>query len=216
MTARVRVECVNVTVTVTVNEFSCASFCLARNRCREKVPPCVNTHQHTRMGLGLALQALLCVHVVDYQWPTLLHISNLGWPHYLLLIGAVMIGIKVLHSQVLDKFGRNKIGGGVVVTGASTGIGRDCVEYLASIGFTVYAGMHNSCYATNFACNNCCQYQGVRSKTDFDEIKAFATQKKLKLKPIYLDVTSEESVTNAVNTVTEELGYARLLQSDCK
>lgn len=68
----------------------------------------------------------------------------------------------------------------VLITGASSGIGRHAAEYLADhTNFTVYAG--------------------VRKDTDFKEIESL---KKKNLVPILLDVTSPESCAEAVKTLS--------------
>ena len=63
----------------------------------------------------------------------------------------------------------------VLISGASTGIGRHAAEYLAESGFTVFAG--------------------VRKQSDFDEINAL---KNPKLQPIVFDVTNHDSNVKAV------------------
>lgn len=86
-----------------------------------------------------------------------------------------------------------KQGGTVVITGASTGIGRVCAEMLAVNGFTVYAG--------------------VRSKADYEDIAKNADEKRIPLKPLYVDVTNEESVKDAADLVAKELGYTIITNS---
>lgn len=67
---------------------------------------------------------------------------------------------------------------GIVVTGASTGIGRGCAIRFAQLGYKVFAG--------------------VRNPVDGDAIKSENIQ------PILLDVTSAESIGNAVATIGEQ------------
>jgi NAD(P)-dependent dehydrogenase (short-subunit alcohol dehydrogenase family) len=71
----------------------------------------------------------------------------------------------------------------VLVTGASTGIGRACALHLAGRGHTVYAG--------------------VRKQTDADSLKAEA--RGYALEPITLDVTDQPGIDAAVEALTAEL-----------
>jgi len=73
--------------------------------------------------------------------------------------------------------------GGIVVTGASTGIGRACALDLAERGFHVFAGVRQESAGTSLS-----EERGAR------------------LTPLILDITSEEQVRQAVQTVTETLG----------
>ena len=66
----------------------------------------------------------------------------------------------------------------VLVTGASSGIGRATVENLARDGIVVFAG--------------------VRTQADADEIAALHAN----IVPLLLDVTDREAIANAVRTVT--------------
>ncbi len=69
----------------------------------------------------------------------------------------------------------------IVITGASTGIGRSAAEYLAGQGWTVFAG--------------------IRKQKDGAPLKAASDN----IKPILLDVTKSEQVDAAVETVRETL-----------
>lgn len=71
-------------------------------------------------------------------------------------------------------------GSAVVISGASSGIGRAAAEELAALGFTVFAG--------------------VRKIADGEPLKAAGCQ------PIILDVTSEESINAAAAQVKKQLG----------
>ncbi len=71
----------------------------------------------------------------------------------------------------------------VVITGASTGIGKATALHLDKLGFKVFAG--------------------VRQETDGQALKKEASDK---LTPIFLDVTGGDSIAAAVNTVTKETG----------
>ena len=75
----------------------------------------------------------------------------------------------------------------VVITGASTGIGKAGALHLASQGWTVFAG--------------------VRKQADADALKAEAVGD---LRPIILDVTKDADVEAAVETVKAALGAQRL------
>jgi len=77
--------------------------------------------------------------------------------------------------------------GTVVISGASTGIGAACAEHLSQRGFTVLAG--------------------VRSEADHRRISALNNPH---LRPLFLDVTSEESIAEAVEIVSETTGEAGL------
>jgi short-subunit dehydrogenase len=69
----------------------------------------------------------------------------------------------------------------ILITGASTGIGKACALYLDKLGFKVYAG--------------------VRKQADGDILKEKASDK---LTPIILDVTDAGSIENAVSTIEKE------------
>ena len=73
----------------------------------------------------------------------------------------------------------------VVVTGASTGIGAACAQYLDEKGFRVFAT--------------------VRKQSDADGIAA-----RDRLKPLFLDVTDAESIAKAAQTVDAALDGAGL------
>ena len=69
----------------------------------------------------------------------------------------------------------------IVVTGASTGIGKATALHLDKLGFRVFAG--------------------VRKEVDGQALKKEASDK---LRPIFLDVTDGDSLATAVDTVTKE------------
>lgn len=71
----------------------------------------------------------------------------------------------------------------VLITGASTGIGEACALHLDRAGHTVFAG--------------------VRRQTDADRL---ASQASDRLTPLLLDVTDEEQIEAAAETVEEEAG----------
>jgi NAD(P)-dependent dehydrogenase (short-subunit alcohol dehydrogenase family) len=73
--------------------------------------------------------------------------------------------------------------GGVVISGASSGIGEACALRLHELGFRVFAG--------------------VRRAEDGARLTAASSAR---LTPIYLDVTEEGSIRSAVETVESELG----------
>lgn len=76
----------------------------------------------------------------------------------------------------------------VVITGASTGIGEACALLLDKLGFSVFAG--------------------VRKDIDAQKLKQKASQK---LIPIFLDVTDADSITFAVETLTNAVGSSGIL-----
>jgi hypothetical protein len=67
----------------------------------------------------------------------------------------------------------------ILITGASSGIGRATAEYLAYNGFSVYAG--------------------VRDGKDFQELVNIPN-----ISPIYLDVTIEKTIQDAFNNIKEQ------------
>jgi short-subunit dehydrogenase len=102
----------------------------------------------------------------------------------LFLVAIVLIGIFVVYrarkAYQVNKFGI------VLVTGASTGIGRHCVEYLAK----------NHSYLV---------LAGVRKENDAAQIRALKIHN---LEPIIIDVAIHDSCVMAVNTIkkmTEDL-----------
>lgn len=76
----------------------------------------------------------------------------------------------------------------IVITGASTGIGEACALLLDQLGFCVFAG--------------------VRKDVDGQALKQKASPR---LIPILLDVTDAESITSAVETVTNAVGDGGIL-----
>ena len=70
--------------------------------------------------------------------------------------------------------------GAVLISGASTGIGRACTEHLDGLGFTVFAG--------------------VRKQSDADSLRDAGSGR---TQPVMLDVTDSESITSALRTVDE-------------
>lgn len=72
----------------------------------------------------------------------------------------------------------------ILITGASTGIGKACALHLDKMGFMVFAG--------------------VRKDKDKDTLNKEASDK---LKPIILDVTKEETIVDAVEIISNEAEY---------
>ncbi len=70
--------------------------------------------------------------------------------------------------------------GAVLISGASTGIGRACAEHLDSCGFIVFAG--------------------VRKQSDADSVRGAGSGR---IQPLMLDVTESESIAAAMRTVDE-------------
>jgi NAD(P)-dependent dehydrogenase (short-subunit alcohol dehydrogenase family) len=74
----------------------------------------------------------------------------------------------------------NQNRGAVLISGASTGIGRACSEHLDGLGFTVFAG--------------------VRKQSDADALRGARSGR---TQPLMLDVTESESIASAMRTVDE-------------
>jgi len=113
------------------------------------------------------------------------------------MAAALVFALFLLLASVGIHFGLRKEfktydNGIVLVTGASTGIGRDACLDLASIGFTVYAG--------------------VRKTEDGENVVKQASQKKVsgKIVPIILDVTDESHIQKAFKTISEHVSSSRL------
>ena len=70
--------------------------------------------------------------------------------------------------------------GAVLISGASTGIGRACAEHLDSLGFTVFAG--------------------VRQHSDADSLRSSGSGR---TQPLMLDVTDSKSIASAMRTVDD-------------
>jgi NAD(P)-dependent dehydrogenase (short-subunit alcohol dehydrogenase family) len=77
----------------------------------------------------------------------------------------------------------------VIIMGSGTGIGRLMARTLAQAGHTVYATM---------------RFVEGRNKAKADEVRAFADEHKLDLRPLELDVSSNASIDAAVRTVVEQ------------
>jgi short-subunit dehydrogenase len=75
----------------------------------------------------------------------------------------------------------------ILITGASTGIGKACALYLDSIGFNVFAG--------------------VRKEADGNALKKNSSER---LNPVIIDVTDSESIDSALKFVSGKVGDAGL------
>ncbi|HET9742778.1 MAG TPA: SDR family oxidoreductase [Terriglobales bacterium] len=84
----------------------------------------------------------------------------------------------------------------VLITGASSGIGRLTAQTLARSGYLVYASMRDL---------------ATRNREAADSLLAFAETEKLSLHVLDLDVTQSESVTQAVNSLLQEAGHLDVL-----
>lgn len=82
--------------------------------------------------------------------------------------------------------GNNQLGS-VLITGASSGIGKACALYLADLGFTVFAG--------------------VRREGDAAALKQEVSSN---LTPVFLDVTDTSMIESARDKITNEIGHAGL------
>ena len=69
----------------------------------------------------------------------------------------------------------------ILITGASTGIGKACAVYLAKKGFTVYAG--------------------VRKETDAENLKSICSER---IRTVILDVTVPKLIADSLNIIENE------------
>lgn len=76
----------------------------------------------------------------------------------------------------------------ILISGASTGIGRACAVHLARLGHTVWAG--------------------VRSSEHFDAVRALNVRG---LEPVTLDVTSDRSIREAIHHIGKTSGNLHIL-----
>ena len=97
------------------------------------------------------------------------------------LAAAVLLGLFILELLVTPTYPAPHPSGGILVTGASTGIGEDAALTLAKEGFLVFAG--------------------VRRAEDGTKLQA----KQPGIVPIILDVTRQADIDTAVAFVTAEL-----------
>lgn len=95
--------------------------------------------------------------------------------------GILIVLRKVLNILLREQFPVHR-SGAVLITGASSGIGRHAAEYLAVKGFTVFAG--------------------VRKVRDAEAIKNNGNKN---MHPLLIDVSNHDSVVKAVSTLTLEL-----------
>jgi len=79
----------------------------------------------------------------------------------------------------------------IIITGASSGFGAMTARHLADAGHTVYAGMRNTTTRNSGAVDDACSY---------------ASDHSVDLRPIEMDVASQESVDAAIATVITETG----------
>src|ERR1700752_3919247 len=79
----------------------------------------------------------------------------------------------------------------IIVTGAANGIGGSTCRELALAGHTVYVSMRET--------------QG-RNARRVEEVEAFAKEHDADLRAIELDVSSEDSVNSAIETIISENG----------
>ncbi len=72
----------------------------------------------------------------------------------------------------------------VLITGASTGIGKACAHYLDNLGFMVFAGVRNQ-----------------------EDEKQLTKEVSERLKPVMLDVEKEDTIVDAYNMISNETEY---------
>src|SRR4051794_22636691 len=71
----------------------------------------------------------------------------------------------------------------ILISGASTGIGKACSIHIARLGHNVWAG--------------------VRTQKNFDDVVKLNVKG---LKPVFLDVTDDNSVRDCLSTITKTAG----------
>src|SRR6202048_2454939 len=84
----------------------------------------------------------------------------------------------------------------IVITGASSGFGRLSTNALAKAGHTVYATMRDT---------------AGRNAPQAADVKKFARDNKVDLRPIELDVSSEKSIEAAIRQIVAEQGRLDVL-----
>src|SRR5258708_22793263 len=84
----------------------------------------------------------------------------------------------------------------IVITGASSGFGRLSANALAKAGHTVYASMRDT---------------AGRNAPQAADVKKFAHDNKVDLRPIELDVSSERSIEAAIRQIVAEQGRLDVL-----
>src|ERR1700740_521174 len=84
----------------------------------------------------------------------------------------------------------------IVITGASSGFGRLSANALAKTGHTVYASMRDT---------------AGRNAPQAADVKKFAHDNKVDLRPIELDVSSEKSIEAAIRQIVAEQGRLDVL-----
>src|ERR1700686_217944 len=84
----------------------------------------------------------------------------------------------------------------IVITGASSGFGRLSANALAKAGHTVYATMRDT---------------AGRNAPQIADVKKFAHDNKVDLRPIELDVSSEKSIEAAIRQIVAEQGRLDVL-----
>jgi len=115
----------------------------------------------------------------------------------LLLLPLVIYLISRKRYPILHPQAPGKTLGGIVVTGASTGIGRHAALYLVKQGFLVFAGVRKA--ADGEALLHA--YQEEESS----EATTTTTNKGGVLHPLILDVTNPAQITAALRSVQDEL-----------
>lgn len=83
----------------------------------------------------------------------------------------------------------------IVITGASSGFGNMTAKALAKAGHIVYAGMRDS----------------STGNASVKEIESFACEEKVDMRPVSLNVVSEESLTTGIEKILKETGKIDVL-----
>ena len=107
--------------------------------------------------------------------------QTMGLPRIAASVGLLALLPTILNFALLFPGYPVHSGGGVLITGASSGIGKHAALTLADRGFIVFAG--------------------VRKVADAEKLR----QENAALVPVIIDVTKQEQVDAAVGTVREAL-----------
>ncbi|XP_053393617.1 estradiol 17-beta-dehydrogenase 2-like [Mercenaria mercenaria] len=118
-----------------------------------------------------------------WMFTTLLSVYKIIWEIYLYILAIIVLYIlyKVLAKKYINRI--EIVGQGILITGCDTGLGHDTALRLAKTGFTVFAG--------------CLKPEG-------EGATALREKGGERLHVVPLDVTSDESVNQAVDIVKSQ------------